>query len=81
MSDQDDNNDQQEYLGDKVEKVIDSVGGKRIARAYNAVTKKPCNCKKRKTRINQLHKSYLERRQQIAEQRAAERKKTQDEDS
>lgn len=46
-------------LGDKVETVIEALGGKQIAKAIERVTKKPCNCAKRKEALNNLHRKLL----------------------
>lgn len=48
-------------LGDRVEQVIDSLGGKQIAKAIERITKRPCNCARRKEALNRLHKSLTNR--------------------
>lgn len=44
--------EQPKLLGDKVEEVLDALGGKQVAALIERVTKKPCNCGARKQRIN-----------------------------
>lgn len=43
-------------LGDKVEKALNTIGGKQVAKVIQKVTKKPCNCGRRKEILNNLHK-------------------------
>ncbi len=49
------------YLGDRVEKVIEKVGGKKVAKAYEKVTKRPCGCQKRKQALNNWHKRQIQK--------------------
>lgn len=68
----DDQTDQQEYLGDKAEKAIKKIGGDKVSKQYERITKRKCNCGGRKRKLNQLHKSYLERRRATRRQRQPE---------
>lgn len=68
-----DNND--ELLGDKVEKNLKRVGADKIADAYQKTTKRDCGCGKRKARLNRLHESYRERRRRMMEQRRLKQQK------
>lgn len=43
-------------LGDRVEQALELLGGKQIASAIEKVTKKPCNCAKRKEALNRFHR-------------------------
>lgn len=50
---------QKELLGDKIEKVLKKVGAKKVAKAYERVTKKPCGCAKRKQALNAFHQNQI----------------------
>ena len=52
---------EKELLGDKVDKVLTKVGAKKVAKAYERVTKKPCGCAKRRRQLNDLHRRQIER--------------------
>ena len=41
-------------LGDSIEKFTKATGIKKIVDTVNKITKKPCNCGKRKDNINRL---------------------------
>lgn len=45
----------EKLLGDHVEDALKSVGGDKIARAIEKVTKKPCGCGKRRNALNNVH--------------------------
>lgn len=62
------NNDDQ-LLGDKVEKNLKRLGGDRLAEGYQRATGRDCGCGKRKQRLNRLHESYRQRRRRILEKR------------
>lgn len=47
-----------EELGEKVEKVIKKVGGDKVAKQVERVTKKPCGCQKRKEWLNQFGRRF-----------------------
>lgn len=49
--------EEKKLLGDRVEQVITTLGGKHVAKAIERVTKKPCGCAQRKERLNNLHRS------------------------
>lgn len=49
---------EEEGLGDKVEKVITKVGGKKVAKKIEGITKRPCGCKKRKDWLNQFGRRF-----------------------
>lgn len=49
----------EELLGDKVEKVLDALGAKKIVKVIEAVTKKPCNCGQRKQALNAIHAKLI----------------------
>ncbi len=49
--------DQPKLLGDRVEEVLDAMGGKTIAAAIERITQKPCNCGSRKTKLNAVDQS------------------------
>lgn len=68
--DQQDDQQQEQLLGDRVEKTLKRVGGDKVADAYQRATKRDCGCKKRKQQLNRLHESYRQRRRRILEQRA-----------
>jgi len=51
--------EEQKLLGDHVEKIIDSLGGKKIAKAIEQMTKRPCNCAARKEALNRLHRRLI----------------------
>ncbi len=51
----------QTYLGDHVEIIANKLGGKTISKAITRVTGKPCNCAKRKERLNDLHRRFKKR--------------------
>lgn len=50
-----------ELLGDRVERVLEKVGGKKVAKAYERVTKKPCGCAKRKKALNKFHQRQIDK--------------------
>jgi hypothetical protein len=52
-------NKQPELLGDKVEKVIEALGGKSVAKQIERITKKPCGCQKRKQALNNMHRRMI----------------------
>ena len=54
--------DEKEYLGDKVEKVLEKIGAKKVRKVFEVVSKDPCGCEKRKKRLNLWHKKQLEKR-------------------
>ena len=41
-------------LGDSIEKITKATGIKKVVDAVSKVTKKPCNCGKRKNTLNRL---------------------------
>ena len=41
-------------LGDSIEKITKATGIKKVVDAVSKVTKKPCNCGKRKDNLNKL---------------------------
>ena len=41
-------------LGDTIEKITKATGIKKVVDAVSKVTKKPCNCGKRKDNLNKL---------------------------
>lgn len=49
--------DKEKLLGDIVENALKKAGAKKLARATQRVTGKPCGCGKRKQRLNNLHKN------------------------
>ena len=47
-------------LGDRVEHLLSTLGGKQIARAIEQITKHPCKCAQRKAVLNRLHQRLLD---------------------
>ena len=41
-------------LGDSIEKITKATGIKKVVDTVNKITKKPCNCGKRKDNLNRL---------------------------
>ena len=41
-------------LGDSIEKITKATGIKKVVDTVNKITKKPCNCGKRKDTLNRL---------------------------
>lgn len=52
-------NEEPKLLGDKVETVIEALGGKQVAKAIERITKKPCKCAQRKAFLNNLHRRMI----------------------
>ena len=48
-----------ELLGDKVERVLKKVGGDKVARKVEKITKRPCGCQKRKKALNDFHRKQI----------------------
>lgn len=46
-------------LGDKLEQALSFVGADKIAKVYQRITKKPCNCARRKEMLNTFHKRLI----------------------
>ncbi len=49
---------EKEGLGDKVEKAIKKVGGHKVAKQVERITKRPCGCQKRKDWLNQFGRRF-----------------------
>lgn len=45
-------------LGDKAERVIKKVGGDRVVKQVERITKRPCGCQKRKEWLNQFGRKF-----------------------
>ena len=41
-------------LGDSIEKITKATGVKKVVDTVSKITKKPCNCEKRKENLNKL---------------------------
>jgi hypothetical protein len=41
-------------LGDSIEKITKATGIKKVVEVVSGITKKPCNCGKRKDNLNRL---------------------------
>lgn len=48
-----------QLLGDKVEQALARVGAKKVARVYQRITGKPCNCGRRKQLLNTIHQRII----------------------
>ncbi len=53
-------------LGDYTEAMLKKIGAEHLVKAYERVTKKPCNCSKRRQAMNNIHRAVRGRIQQIA---------------
>lgn len=49
-------------LGDQIEKFFAAIGAKQVARVVSAVRRRPCRCRERRDKINQLHREGKLRR-------------------
>lgn len=68
--------EEEKLLGDRVDEVLTKMGGKKVARAVEKVTKKPCGCKERKKRMNRWHREQIDRAKQQREAKRRARSKT-----
>ena len=50
---------EQKLLGDMTTEVLQKVGIDKLARAYERLTGRPCNCKNRQATLNRLHKMII----------------------
>lgn len=48
-------------LGDYTEAMLKKIGAEHLVKAYERVTKKPCNCSKRRQAMNNIHKAVRAR--------------------
>ena len=48
-----------ELLGDKVEKILKSIGGNKVAEIIEKVGRRPCGCGGRKDKLNEWHRKVL----------------------
>lgn len=51
-----DNNNEENLLGDNVEEILKQLGADKIAKAFEEITGHDCGCKKRRERLNSIHK-------------------------
>lgn len=65
---------EQKLLGDRVEQVIDSLGGKQVAKVIEQITKRPCKCAQRKEALNRLHKKLINQKEPIKIERVIQPK-------
>lgn len=47
-------------LGDRVEKMLKTLGADKMAKLYEHVGRKPCNCAKRREALNEWHRKAAE---------------------
>lgn len=50
----------EKLLGDLTEETLRKLRADRVTRAYTRITGKPCNCKQRKEKLNELHRKWRE---------------------
>ena len=43
-------------LGDMTAEMLKKIGAEKLAKAYERITGKPCNCGNRKTTLNNIHR-------------------------
>ena len=53
--------EQEDLLGDKLERMLKRIGAARVAEAITKTTGKDCGCKKRKKQINDFQRKFQER--------------------
>jgi hypothetical protein len=58
-------------LGDLTEETLRKLRADRVARAYTRITGKPCNCKQRKEKLNEIHRKWREHQWKIGNKSAA----------
>ena len=47
-------------LGDRVEKVLKTIGADKLAEIYQKVGKRPCGCASRRDALNRWHQKVLD---------------------
>lgn len=55
----------EEYLGDKVEKALKTIGADKVAKLIEKIGKKPCGCAGRKEALNRWHRAALDEIERI----------------
>lgn len=54
--------EEEKLLGDEVEDVLHKLGADKLAKLYEELTGNDCGCKKRKEKLNTIHKKLKQRR-------------------
>ena len=50
--------EEEQLLGDEVEKLLEKIGADKLAEAYEEITDHDCGCDKRKEWLNNLHRKW-----------------------
>ncbi len=48
-----------QLIGDRLEQVLNKVGADKAAQVYQRITRRPCNCGRRKEMLNNIHRRLL----------------------
>lgn len=48
---------EEKLLGDYTAEMLKKIGAEKLVKAYERVTGKPCNCAKRRTAMNNIHRA------------------------
>lgn len=49
----------EKLLGDHTAALLQKIGADKLARAYERVTGKPCNCANRRAALNRIHRAII----------------------
>jgi hypothetical protein len=52
---------EQKLLGDITKDMLKKVGAEKLAKAYERLTGKPCNCAARRNALNNIHRAVIGR--------------------
>jgi hypothetical protein len=50
---------EQKLLGDVTAEMLKKIGAEKLAKAYERLTGKPCNCANRRNALNNIHRAVI----------------------